>query len=109
MQPTSFGVLELRRIQPPTRELAHCQCYYLGECAVFVAIDPSKERGVLRQRWHLSISHPSRYPSWDEIKEARYRLTPDQITMAMILPPTAEYVNLHPNCFHLHEIDGEDE
>lgn len=57
-------------------------------------------------RWHLSISHPLRYPRWDEIKEARYDLVPNDVTMAMILPPQEQYVNVHPNCFHLHEIDN---
>jgi len=55
-------------------------------------------------RWHLSISHPGRYPTWDEIRDARYALLPDQCTMAMLLPPKAQYVNLHKNCFHLHEV-----
>lgn len=54
--------------------------------------------------WHLSISHPTRYPTWDEIKTARYELLPDEVTMGMLLPPSAEYVNVHPNCFHLHEV-----
>ena len=57
--------------------------------------------------WHLSISREDRYPVWDEIKEARYALIPNEITMCMILPPKEEYVNLHRNTFHLHEIrDG---
>ena len=55
-------------------------------------------------RWHLSISTATRYPTWDEIKDARYALLPDEVTMAMLLPPSREYVNIHPNCFHLHEI-----
>jgi hypothetical protein len=54
--------------------------------------------------WHLSISHPTRYPVWDEIRDARYDLIPDAVTMGMLLPPKSEYVALHPNCFHLHEV-----
>jgi hypothetical protein len=62
--------------------------------------------------WHLSISHrtntapprPGRYPTWDEIADARYQLLPDQITVAMLLPPSSEYVNAHQTTFHLHEI-----
>lgn len=77
-----------------------CRAWRLGACAVFAGVEMGK--------WHLSISHRSRYPTWDEIKEARYRFIPDNVTMAMILPPRGEYVNVHPNCFHLHEIDGED-
>lgn len=53
---------------------------------------------------HLSISHPHRYPSWDEIKSARYDLLPSEKTFAMILPPPGDYVNIHENCFHLYEL-----
>lgn len=67
-----------------------------GMLAAFVAT----EEGLL----HLSISHPMRYPNWDEIKDARYTLLPDEKTFAILLPPKAEYVNQHKNCFHLHEL-----
>ena len=73
-------------------------------CSFMVLISRDPDKG--RIRWHLSISHPTRYPKWDEIKEARYKFLPDEVTMAQILPPRGEYVNVHPNCFHLHEIDG---
>lgn len=53
--------------------------------------------------WHMSISHEKRYPTWDEIKQARYDFIPNAVTMAMILPPKEQYVNLHEYCFHLHE------
>lgn len=62
---------------------------------------------------HLSISgmmrvgkylQPGRYPTWDEIKDARYRFVDDRIEMVMHLPPKSEYVNVHQSCFHLHEL-----
>jgi hypothetical protein len=53
--------------------------------------------------WHLSISHEWRYPSWEEIKSARYELVPDAVRMTMDLPPSSEFVNVHENCFHLYE------
>ena len=56
-----------------------------------------------REGWHMSISHPDRYPGWDEISEARYRFVPDEVSMVMHLPPRSEYVNLHETCFHLWE------
>jgi hypothetical protein len=59
-------------------------------------------------RLHLSLSHPMRYPTWDEIKGTRYDLLPNDKTFALLLPPTEEYVNLHRNCFHLHELRGEE-
>lgn len=57
--------------------------------------------------WHLSISHPDRYPTLDEIRDVRYLFLPDNVTMAMIYPPMNEYVNVHPNCFHLWEIKAD--
>lgn len=76
-----------------------CRAYTWGACRVFVGKEPAG--------WHLSISCESRYPTWEEIKAARYDLVPNEVTMAMILPPKQEYVNIHPNCFHLYEIEGE--
>jgi hypothetical protein len=72
-----------------------------GMLSVFLA----KEGG----EWHLSISHPSRYPTWNEIHDARYSLLPNNLTMAMLLPPMEEYVNIHNNTFHLWQIKGENE
>lgn len=63
-------------------------------------------------RWHLSIAHTglggpdsSRYPTWDEVHEARYKFLPGNITVAMLLPPKSQYVNVHQNCFHLWQTD----
>jgi hypothetical protein len=88
-----------------------------GHLSVFVGKEPLGPGGQMQ--WHLSISHrssllvgingnplPGRIPTWDEIKDARYRFCPDEVYMAMILPPKAEYVNLHPTTMHLHEIEG---
>jgi hypothetical protein len=59
-------------------------------------------------RWHMSISHPHRYPTWDEQKEARYELLPRDAYFVSILPPESDYLNHHPNCFHWLELrDGD--
>lgn len=75
-----------------------------GHLSVFAGPEPDG--------FHLSISHrisnadhkPGRYPTWDEIKDARYRFAPLDKTMAMLLPPQDEYVNLHETTFHLWEV-----
>ena len=60
--------------------------------------------------WHLSICHktmanlPGRYPTWDEIYDARYLFCPKDKTMVMMLPPADEYVNIHSTTFHLWEL-----
>jgi hypothetical protein len=76
----------------------------MGECRVLVTMDPVEVRGRTKILWHLSISHPNRYPTWDEIKEARERFLPANLSFAMRFPPASEpYVNMHTNCFHLWE------
>ena len=74
--------------------------YRWGDCTVIV----TREYG----EWHLSIAHPDRFPTWDECAVARYRLIPDGVTMAMILPPRRAYVNIHRNCFQMVEIPDRD-
>jgi hypothetical protein len=72
-----------------------------GDLSAIVSLDP--------EGWHLSVSFQdhrgknSRYPRWDEIADARYRLVPEEIDMCMHLPPPEDYVALHDTTFHLHE------
>ena len=79
-----------------------CKMYLSGALKVLLADEGTAEYKITG-RFHLSISHPHRYPKWDEIASARYTLVPNEVTMMMYLPPREEYVNLHKNCFHLHE------
>ena len=77
------------------------RAFQKGPCRVLVG---HEDHGG-KLRWHLSISCSNRYPGWEEIKDARYSLLPVGLTFAQILPPLTEYTNIHPNCFHLWEID----
>jgi hypothetical protein len=90
----------LAELNPDAQEM---KVYRMDECSIIVCREPYLD-GLLC--WHLSISHLTRYPTWDEIKVARYALTPADIVMAMVLPRTDEYVNVpeQDNVFHLHEI-----
>lgn len=96
---------EIRELFPGQAEGYQCQIE--GNCHLFCIITPDAPGG-----WHMSIStrtngrhtRPAhRYPSWDEIVDARYRFIPDEARMAMMLPPRSEYLNLHQTCFHLHQ------
>lgn len=68
-----------------------------GELGIIISIDGGK--------YHLSVSCRDRYPTWDEIKYVRYKYLPNEKTFGLLLPPKEEYVNVHPNCFHLWEIN----
>lgn len=80
-----------------------CKALQSGRLRVIVGREPVGPNGSMR--WHMSISRNDRYPNWNEIRDARYELVPDDVTMAMLLPPKSDYVNIHTNCFHLHELE----
>jgi hypothetical protein len=82
---------------------SYLRTYRQGGCTVIV----TREFG----RWHLSIAHKHRYPSWLEISAAWYRAIPDAatITGALVLPPLDEYVNLTRYCMQVLEIDPKSE
>jgi hypothetical protein len=77
------------------------RAYAKGECRVIISREIHRDHTL---HWHLSISCPNRNPTWEEIKDARYSLLPDEAMMAMFLPPKREFVNIHEFCFHLYEI-----
>lgn len=78
--------------------------YRMGECSIIMAREQAAADGTFL--WHLSISCTHRHPTWDEIKVARYRLLPLELTMGMLLPPPENYVNVQQqdHVFHLWEI-----
>lgn len=75
-----------------------------GQLRAMTSQDPQQYGGL----WRLSLSvmQPDgqcvRYPSWDEIKVARYRLIPKGVDMAMILPDDhSYYVDAMPVCLQM--------
>lgn len=93
--------------RPLAFHLPEVRCYQKdlvdGHLSVLVGPEPPG--------WHMSISHrrgvqnrPGRYPTWDEIREARELFCPADTTMAMLLPPLDEYINVHETTFHLWQV-----
>lgn len=115
-QRMTSGLGQLHRAAKPIeiQESPGTHAAFLSDsgCSVIVGHEPA--RGAPAGIWlppdelllyHLSIAHPDRYPTWDEVADARYELIPDGVTMAMLLPPAGEYVNVHDYCLHLWQID----
>lgn len=102
---TEIPAPDLRHEDGTPMELG-LKAYTKGELRIMVG---QQVTGDIRAggflRWHMSISCRDRHPIWEEIRDARYALLRDNVTMAMLLPPKAQYVNLHEHCFHLHEIE----
>ncbi len=71
--------------------------YTAGRLVVLYSLDPTPHGDLL----HVSISRPDRYPAWDEIRAVREALLPADADFMLLLPRKSDYVNVHPNCFHL--------
>ena len=91
------GYVEVQVPEVTLKEGNPTRAFRRGKCNIMI----SDVDGI----WHLSISTPDRLPTWEMVKKVRYDLLPDKATMAMLLPPKAQYVDVHPFCFHLWEID----
>lgn len=94
---------EMREVAIPPNVAALLEpgsrAYWMSGCRIIVS---QQKAG-----WHLSISKPSKLPSWEEVRDARYALVPDETTMALLLPSQSEYVNLHEFCLQMYEIPSE--
>jgi hypothetical protein len=58
---------------------------------------------------HISLSHPHRLPTWDEIKYMRNKYGDPNKFYVIVLPPMEFYLNLHEFCMHLWEVKSEPE
>ncbi len=67
------------------------------ELTVLKTVDNTPKWGWLK---HISVSCLNRYPTWEELLELKDRFFGD-IDCMMIMPKKSDYVNLHPNCFHI--------
>ena len=50
---------------------------------------------------HVSISHRSRCPTWEEMQAVKDALFDPEECAVQFHPPRSRYVNRHPNCLHL--------
>ena len=104
MQSTSAGLTRIKwRMRPPRGPLGTVPGGVVYKSNTGCNAIVAREDGKL----HVSVSHPRREPTGDEISTIRERQVPDHATMAIILPPRERYVNLHEYCFHLFEIDAD--
>jgi hypothetical protein len=109
-----LGALTEVEVPVPTASLPGQQRAFesASGCRIIVGLEPARAAPARiwlppseRELWHLSISHRARLPSWDEVADARYELVPDDVTMALLLPPPGEYLNVHKTTLHLWQIE----
>lgn len=87
----------------PWKNLPHAEAFRKGKLAILITTDPIDffGNGQSTTCRHLSISAPDRYPTWAEIKDARYRFFDKHKWVYQVFPPIDQWLNVHPNCFHL--------
>lgn len=73
--------------------------YVKGPCRILLSSEQERQQ----IGWHFSVSCEDRNPTWEEQRDIRYELIPDDVYMVQILPPKRDYVNVHKFCFHWHE------
>jgi len=90
-----FQLLILNGMQKGTRY------FKMGRVGIFIS-PPQPE---MNMGWHMSINHPERYPTWDEVAAAWYQLIPDADNRVgvMILPKKKDYISIANFCFQVHE------
>lgn len=49
---------------------------------------------------HVSVSHPYRCPTWDEMAQVAALFWDAEDTVIQFRPPASDYVNCHPYCLH---------
>lgn len=67
-----------------------------------VTIQAGKQSGYR----YLSISHPERDPTWDEIKHVQNELRPG-VFFCMPMPPEEWWLSIAPRCYHVYEVKDE--
>ena len=63
--------------------------------------------GSTDPRWHLSVSHQDRIPTWEELGMARDALMPADMHFCLPHPPRRFWLNYNHRVLHLWEMDDE--
>jgi hypothetical protein len=74
-----------------------------GLLAAIVSRDPISQNGKSDLRWHISLQHRDRVPTWEELSRAAHELRPG-VVFAAGVPPRSWWINIHPHVLHLWEI-----
>lgn len=54
-------------------------------------------------RWHISVQHRERVPTWSEVAATGHELRPG-VVFVLGVPPKSWWINVHPRVLHLWEL-----
>lgn len=73
--------------------------HLLSEVTVIESVAKEQDH----RRWlHVSLAHPRRLPTWEEVKMVKSIWIGDDKDAFQVLPRQSKYVNIHPFCLHLY-------
>ena len=76
--------------------------YVNGELRAILARENCGGADTDPLRWHLSVSHARRVPTWAELRDACHDLRPG-VTFSIGIPPRSMWLNEHDFCIHMWE------
>lgn len=88
-------------IEPP--DMLRDDAHHLN---AIVGFEPLGRPGA-EKRWHISLSHDDRLPTWEETVAAVHVLRPG-VPFALGIPPRSWWLNFHPHVQHIWEIRDAD-
>lgn len=74
---------------------------------VMVIIDSGTEHSDGKRWYHLSVSTPTKVPTFEQLKDAKEAFLGDRYA-CQVFPPKRFYVNQNPNVLHLWSTEDED-
>lgn len=78
--------------------LPPCPWWTAGSLQVAGSVSEARDGSLW---WHVSVSHPDRTPTYEELTEVCARLFRATDVVLHVWPPAAEHFSLHPYCLHL--------
>ena len=75
-------------------------CWEKGDLAAIVSRDEITPGDA---RWHISLQHRLRVPTWNELAEAAHALRPG-VPFVIGVPPKSQWINVHERVLHLFEL-----
>ena len=82
--------------------LFRLRCPATGQLLKVIASDGDGMAGMGLARWeHVSVSTPSRCPTWDEMNWIKDLFWREEETVMQLHPPKSRYANVHPFVLHL--------
>jgi hypothetical protein len=81
------------------------ECWLRGKLAAIVSRDDIAHGGG-DVRWHISLQHKDRVPTWEELSRAGHDLRPG-VTFVIGVPPRSWWLNVHEHVLHLWQTKDE--